>query len=273
MRNRTVGAVGIAIILLMAFAALFAGFLAPYSPYDQAGGTFEKPSRSHLLGTNDIGQDILSELIYGTRVSLAVGALSAAVSISVGVAVGVASGWYGGSVDRLFAKVTSFFMTIPFLPSVIILASFSNSGILGMSAILGLLSWTDVARVLRASTMQLRERPYIRMIRGMGAPSFYILTRHVFRELLPYILYRTVARVKSGILAESSMSFLGIGSPVAKSWGSIIYYAQARNALITGAWLWWIVPPGLCICAVSMGLMMLAYRMETKSDSRMEAEA
>ena len=138
-----------------------------------------------------------------------------------------------------------------------------------MSAILGLMSWAGIARVLRSSTMKIRESNYIKMINGMGASDFYILSRHVMRELLPLILYRVVTRIKSGILAESSLSFIGLGNPVAKSWGSIIYYAQAKSALITGAWIWWIVPPGLCICVLSVCLMMVSYGLEGKSDARL----
>lgn len=270
MRSKIIGGIGIALLSLMVLLAIFAPLIAPYSPYEQTGAPFEKPSSEHILGTNDIGQDIFSELIYGTRNSLMVGSLSAAISLALGVVVGVISGWYGGRIDRGLMKITTFFMTIPFLPSVIILAAFSGGGIWSMSIILGVLSWTGVARVLRTSTMQLRESYAIKLLEGMGASAFYILTRHVLRELLPLIAYRAVTRVKSGILSESTMSFLGLGNPVAKSWGSIIYYAQAKNALLTGAWVWWIIPPGLCICIISMSLMLISYSIESKQQIRKE---
>ena len=272
MNNRVVGGIGLALLAVLMLTAVFAPQIAPYSPYAQTGAPFEAPSRAHLLGANDVGQDILSELIYGTRNSLLVGFTSAAVAMTIGVLVGVLSGWYGGRVDRLLSKATSFFMTVPFLPSVIILSTFSDSSVLSMSIILGALSWTGVARVLRSATMQIRSSAYVRIIKGMGASDGYILTHHVLRELLPLIAYRVVTRVKSGILSESTMSFLGLGNPVAKSWGSIIYYAQAKNALLTGAWVWWIVPPGLCICLVSLSLMLIGYSIESPSDRRKEAD-
>jgi len=264
MRNKVIGAVGIAILVLFLLAAIFQEQLAPYSPYEQSGAPFEHPTAEHLLGTNDIGQDILSELIYGTRNSLLVGVISAAISLVVGIAMGVLAGWFGGTVDHVLSQITTFFMTIPFLPSVIILSIFSGGGIWSMSVILGLLSWTEIAKVLRTTTMQIRESYSIKLIKGMGASDTYILLRHVIPELLPLIGYRAVTRVKVGILSESTMSFLGLGNPVAKSWGSIIYYAQAKNALLTGAWVWWVIPPGLCICLVSMALMMIAYSLEGK---------
>ncbi len=273
MRNKIIGIIGLVVLIAILLVALFAESLAPYSPYAQTGAPFERPSAAHLLGTNDIGQDIFSELIYGARNSLMVGAISAGISLVIGILVGVLSGWFGGWLDRLLGKVTTFFMTIPFLPSVIILSTFSGGGIWSMSVILGLLSWTEIARVLRSSTMQLRQSYAIKLLRGMGASNLYILRRHVLPELLPLLLYRAVTRVKSGILAESTMSFLGLGNPVAKSWGSIIYYAQAKNALLNGSWVWWIVPPGLCICAISMALMLIAYSLEGKGSAQKEASA
>lgn len=270
MRSKALGWAGAVILIALVLVAVFAGFIAPYSPYEQAGQPFEKPSGRHLLGTNDIGQDILSELIYGTRNSLIVGALSAAISMAAAVLIGVVSGFVGGAVDRILMKITAFFLTIPFLPAVIILAAFMDGGLWSMSVILGFMSWPGTARVLRAATMKIKGSGYIKMIKGMGASDFYIITRHVLRELASLIFYRAITRVKSGILAEASMSFLGLGNPAAKSWGSIIYYAQAKNALLTGAWVWWIVPPGLCICIVSMSLMMIAYAIEGRLDARGE---
>ena len=271
MRNKVIGAAGIVILVLFILTAIFQAQLAPYSPYEQTGAPFESPSAEHLLGTNDIGQDILSELIYGTRNSLLVGVISAAISLVVGILMGVLAGWFGGAVDHVLSQVTTFFMTIPFLPSVIILSTFSGGGIWSMSIILGLLSWAEIAKVLRTTTMQIRESYSIRLLKGMGASDGYIILRHVIPELLPLIAYRAVTRVKVGILSESTMSFLGLGNPIAKSWGSIIYYAQAKNALLTGAWVWWVIPPGACICLVSMALMMIAYSLEGRDPLRKEA--
>ena len=272
MKSKIIGIIGWIILISMILVAVFAPQIAPYSPYDQTGESYEQPSPQHLLGTNDIGQDILSELIYGTRNSLLVGGISALISVVIGMIMGIVSGWFGGTIDRIIMKITTFFLTIPFLPAVIILAAFTQSGVLTMSAILGFLSWPEIARVLRSTTMQVKESTYIKTIKGMGASDFYILTHHVARELLPLIMYREVTRFKSGILAESSMSFLGLGNPVAKSWGAIIYFAQSKSALLTGAWVWWIIPPGLCICLASMSLMMIAYGFENKNDIRLGKE-
>ncbi len=270
MKSKAIGKVGFMILVMLVLIAVFAEELAPYSPFEQVGTTYAKPSAEHLLGTNDIGQDVFSELIYGTRNSLAVGFLSAVIAISIAVLIGIIAGWFGGKIDRILMKVTTVFLAIPFFPVVIILSAFSKGSVWSVSIILGLMSWPAVAQILRSETIKIKGSNYIHMIQGMGASDFYIIRKHIFRELRPLILYRGIIRVKSGILAESSMSFLGLGNPVAKSWGAIIYYAQSSNALLTGAWIWWIIPPGVCICLVNMALMMIAYGYEENTDVRTE---
>lgn len=269
MRNKIVGGLGAALLLLVVLAALFAEVLAPYDPTISTSPPLLPPGAEHLLGTNDIGQDIFSELLYGARSSLTVGVLSAAVSLGLALLVGMLSGWFAGSrLDRFLTKLTAFFLTLPFIPTVIVLSAFSGAGTLGLSLILGVLSWPETARVLRAQTIKVRGQDYLQAIRAMGAGDGYLLRAHVLRELLPLVLYRAVGRVKSGILAESSMSFLGLGNPLVKSWGSTIFYAQSRNALITGSWVWWVIPPGLCICLVCLSLMMISYALEGRSGGK-----
>ena len=264
------GKIGVAMLALMVLAAVFAPQLAPFDPYRSSPETYLPPDSVHLLGTNDIGQDIFSELLYGARTSLAIGFLSAAISISIGTLVGMLAGWLGGRTDRRLMKLTAFFMTIPYLPTVIILSAFTRPGILTTSLILGVMSWPGTARIVRAETMGIKKREYLQVCMAMGAPSSYLLFRHVLRELLPLIMYRAAARVRAGILGESSLSFLGLGSATQKSWGTMLYYAQAKNALLTKAWVWWVLPPGLCIAAVSCALTLISYSAEGKLDRRVE---
>ena len=268
--NKKIAAIGWVMLAIMTIIAVFAPLLAPYDPYKDMAMTYLKPSAEHLLGTNDIGQDIFSELLYGARTSLAIGFLSAAISIFIGSAVGMVSGWYGGAIDRFLMKITAFFMTIPFLPTVIIISAFTKPGPVTTAVILGVMSWSGTARIVRSQILSIKNKEYIMTIRAMGASDFYILTRHVLKELLPFLMYRASARVRAGILSESSLSFLGLGSPVVKSWGTIIYYAQAKNALLTDAWLWWILPPGICIIFISCALTMITYGAEGKTDRRLE---
>ena len=268
--NKKIVNIGWGILIVITLIAVFAPWLAPYNPYTDMDIIYLKPSREHLLGTNDIGQDIFSELLYGARTSLVIGFISAAISIIIGSIVGMVSGWYGGRIDRFLMKITAFLMTLPFLPTVIIISAFTKPGPITTSVILGVMSWSGTARIVRSQILNIKNKEYILTIRAMGASDWYILTRHVLKELLPFLMYRASARVRSGILSESSLSFLGLGSPVVKSWGTIIYYAQAKNALLTGAWVWWILPPGICIILISCALTMISYGAEGKMDRRLE---
>ncbi len=259
------------LLAAMVVVAVLAPVLAPYDPYASVAAPYLEPCAAHWLGTNDIGQDILSEVIYGARTSLAVGFLSAAISVGIGTVLGMLAGWYGGFVDRLIAKVIAFMLTIPYIPTLIILSAFTKPGAMTTAVVLGIMSWGGTARVVRAQTAAIKNKEYIETIRAMGAGDGYVLGRHVVPELLPWLMYQAAGRVKSGILSESSLSFLGLGSTAQKSWGTIIYYAQAKNALLTDAWMWWILPPGLCIAAVACGLVMLSYGFEEKMDRRLGA--
>lgn len=268
--NKAISRIGAVILLLLILVALLAPVLAPYDPHSSNAKPYIKPCAEHLLGTNDIGQDILSEIIYGTRTSLAIGFLSAAISMFLGTLCGMLAGWFGGFTDRIIEKLIAFFMTVPYIPSIIILSAMTKSGPYTTSIILGVMSWSGTARVVRSQTIAIKNRDYIQTIKSMGASDGYILMRHVINELLPWLMYRMAARVKAGILSESSLSFLGLGSVTQKSWGTIIYYAQAKNSLLTGAWRWWILPPGLCIILVSCALVMISYGAEGSADRRLE---
>jgi ABC-type dipeptide/oligopeptide/nickel transport system permease subunit len=260
--------IGAAILAVYGAIAVFAPILAPFDPSDYKTQPFLPPDSIHLLGANDIGQDIFSELIAGTRLSLLVGFVAGAVSITIGILFGVTAGWFGGLLDQVLSAVCAFFITLPFFPLVIVISALIKGGTLTSAIILGLLGWTETARVLRAQTVLLRSQQYIQDIRAMGAGNGYILLKHILRALFPMVAYRFILRFRSGILAESALSFLGLGSPIAKSWGTMLYYAQARNAFIIGAWKWWILPPGLALTGLVCALVMIGYYFEEKSDPR-----
>lgn len=272
MKNKKIFWVGFFLCSVVVFLALFADWLTPYDPTEIVGASFEVPSSSHWLGTNDIGQDILSELIVGAKYSLQIGFLTTCISASLGIIIGMLSGWFGGRLDSILMQFNSFVITIPYLPMVIVLSAFLQGGVVTTALILGLTSWPEMARVLRAQTMKIRQSDYIIAIKAMGAGNKYILRKHVIRELQPLIAYRLISRFKSAILAEASLSFLGLSSSTIKSWGSMLYYAQAKSAFLTDAWLWWVLPPGLLLAMLSFGLMLINYSMESKMDPRMEGK-
>ena len=269
MKNKATFTVGSVCILLFVLIAVFAPLLAPCDPNEMVDVSYCRPSAEHILGTNDIGQDIFSELIYGTRYSLLIGFLTALISGGIALIVGVTAGWFGGVLDRLLMNLTTFVITVPYYPLVILLAALTKGGLLTMAMILGTTSWPEMARVIRAQTRKIRKNEYITSIRAMGAGSLYIMVRHILPELSLFVLYRLILRFRSAIIAESSLSFLGLGSATAKSWGAILFYAQNKNAFLTNSWAWWVIPPGVSILILVFSLFLVSYSMEEKAAPRM----
>lgn len=270
MKNKKLFITGICILGVFVVAAVFAPVLAPYGKEEIVGPSFQPPGGKYMLGTNDIGQDVLTELLYGTRYSLAIGLLTMIISGTIAVLAGMTAGWCGGWADRVLMNIATFFLTIPYLPFVILLAAFLKGGLLTTSLILGITSWAEMAKVIRSQVMKIKKQEYIQTIQAMGANAQYILSRHIFPELLSFVAYRMILRFKSAILAESSLSFLGLGSTAIKSWGSMLYYAQAKNAFLTESWGWLVLPPGFMIVILVFGLMLIGYSIEGKVNPRME---
>lgn len=265
------GRVGAVILGLFVLVAVFAPLLAPYDPRAQTGLPYQPPSASHLLGTNDIGQDILSELIYGTRVSLAIGFLAALLAIVVGTLVGVASGYYGGLADTLLMRFVDITLALPFLPLLIVLAVFLGRNITTTVLVVSVVIWARPARILRSQVLSARERGFVQAARAMGGRPKHLLRRHVLPAVSPLIIAQFVRAANIAILLEASLSFLGLGDVTAKSWGTTLYYASARGAFLTRAWLWWVLPTGLAISLVVVAFAFIGYSLEERADPRLRA--
>jgi peptide/nickel transport system permease protein len=248
--------IGIGIICFFVFVAIFAPLISPYDPF-QMGIAYLKPSSAHILGTNDVGQDIFSELIYGTRVSLFIGIISSLVVTLVGTILGIAAGYYGGLCDRIIMQFTSVAMTIPSLPIIIILVAYLGPSIWNIILAICFLSWTGTARIIRAKVLQLKEMPFIKIEQTLGAGNIQIV-KHILPNISDIVFIRGVLRVSGAMLTEAGLSFLGFGSSGRKSWGGIIHYAFARNGVINNYW-WWYIPPILCISLCVLGFMLLSY--------------
>ncbi|MEZ4640296.1 MAG: ABC transporter permease [Caldilineaceae bacterium] len=261
-RRNPIGLIGVAILLAFLVIVLFAEVLSPYDPTVRVGDPFEQPSAAHLLGTNDIGQDILSELIFGARVSLTVGLVAALLAISIGTVAGVVAGYFGGVVDALIMRVVDVVLVIPFLPLMILLAAFAGPSFRNLILVIGLLTWARPARVIRSQTLSLRHRTYIEAAQSVGARPGRILFRHVLPGVLPLSLAQLVLAASTAILVEASLSFLGLGDPTTKSWGTVLYYAQVRSAFLSGAWIWWVLPPGFLITLAVLGFALVGFALE-----------
>lgn len=248
-RRHPSAAVGVVGLIVIVGAALLAPLLAPDGPRDRVGAPFASPSGSHLLGLDDGGTDVLSGLMYGARTSLVVGFGAAVVATLLGGALGVLAGYYGGITDSLLSRIVDYFMVLPTLPLMIVVAALWNVSIASIILIIGLVSWTSTARILRAQVASLRRRVFVMRARSLGARHSMILRRHILPHVAPLVVANMVLVIGIAIFFESALAFLGLGDPDAVSWGNQIASAFAAAAVSEGAW-WAIVPPGVCIAAV-----------------------
>jgi ABC-type glutathione transport system ATPase component/ABC-type dipeptide/oligopeptide/nickel transport system permease subunit len=269
MRANAVGTAGAVLLALIGGLALLAPWVAPYDPWLQVTTAFAAPSMAHPLGANDVGQDVLSELIYGTRVSLLVGVLAAAIATLVGTTVGAVAGFFRGIVDTCLMRLVDVLLAVPFLPLMIVVGVYVGPGIVSEIVIIGALIWTRTAREIRSQVLPLRERSDVAAARAMGGRSTYLLTRHVLPAIAPLVIPQLVRAANAAILLDASVSFLGLGDSTVKSWGMMLYYANARSAFLTDAWLWWVVPPGVCITAVVLGFALVGYTLEERGRPRL----
>ncbi|MFN2495314.1 MAG: dipeptide/oligopeptide/nickel ABC transporter permease/ATP-binding protein [Pseudonocardiaceae bacterium] len=245
--------------------ALAAPLLAPYDPNARTGTPFAGPSAAHLLGTNDVGHDLLSDLIYGARISLLIGIVAALAATLIGLTVGVVSGYASGWLDTALMRLVDVVLALPVLPLTIAIGVFLGGGLGSQILVITVVIWAGVARELRAQVLSLRERDHIQALRAMGGDAGYVLPRHIVPALAPLIVPQFVLATKTAILLESSLAFLGLGDVTAKSWGTMLSLAHSRSAFLTDAWLWWVIPPGLAIAATVLAFALLGYAFEERA--------
>ncbi len=251
---------GLILLAMFLLLAIFAPLISPYDPWEP-GKPFLPPSGTHPLGTNDIGQDIFSELVYGTRISLFAGFFAAFVSVAVGTLVGLFSGYLRGAADEVLMGLTDIVLIIPALPLMIILSAHTSPSIWNIIIVIGALWWTSTARVVRSRVLQLREMPFVEAARGLGAGNTYIVFRHILPNTLQVILAKFILAVAGAMLTEASLSFLGLGDPLQKSWGMMLNYAFSRGGFINGYW-WWYLPPGICISLAVLSFVLIGFGLE-----------
>jgi len=213
--------VGLVIIAALIFIAIFAPLLAPYSPTQQdLYRVLAPPSRLHLLGTDNLGRDVLTRLMYGARVSLLVGIVSSLISAVVGVLIGLIAGFRGGFVDSLIMRITDAFLCFPPLVFILAMSAALGPGLQNVMLSFALFGWTGFARITRGQVLQVRELPFIEAARSVGVPSSRIMFRHILPNIAAPVLIALTVTVGIAILVESGVSFLGLGvQPPTASWG------------------------------------------------------
>ncbi len=253
------GMIGGLLLFILLFTAIAAPLITPYDPAKRVGKPFQVPSATHILGTNDIGQDIFTELVYGTRISLTVGVVAALVSIVIGTTVGLIAGYYSNSAGRVIMRFVDVILTLPFLPMLILFAAYLGRSLLNTILVIGLLSWASTARIIRSQVIRLTSEDYVKAARAAGAGDAYIIFYHILPQVLMLAVGQFIQASSGAILLEASLSFLGLGDPLQKSWGGVLYWAQVRGAFLTPAWKWWVLPPGLLIGFASLGFALIGF--------------
>ncbi|WNG86162.1 dipeptide/oligopeptide/nickel ABC transporter permease/ATP-binding protein [Mycobacterium sp. ITM-2016-00317] len=264
-RSQRLALTGAVILGLLLIIAAAAPWLAPYDPGERVTRPFAVPSAAHWLGADDAGHDLLSLLIHSARVSLFVGVVAALVATVVGTVVGVLAGYLRGPVDTVLMRVVDVVLALPVLPLTIVIGVFAGPGLRTQIMVIAAVLWAGLARELRAQVLSLRERDYIQAERAMGAGAFYVLRRHIVPAIFPLVVPQFVLTIKTAILLEASLAFLGLGDISAASWGSMLSMAHERNAFLTDAWLWWVLPPGLAIAVTVLAFALLGNAIEERS--------
>ncbi|HLF74579.1 MAG TPA: ABC transporter permease [Anaerolineales bacterium] len=265
--SRRAGWLGILVLALMLVFALFPDAIAPYDSSERVALPLQRPGNGNLLGTNDLGQDLLSELIAGTRASLFTGLIVASIAVLTGTVIGLASGYLGGWVDSLLMRLTDLILVMPFLPLVILISVYLGPSQRNIIIVLSTFFWAGPARLIRARTLSARSDIYIEAARALGANPLQIMVGHLWSAVRPLALVQIVLVASASILAESSLSFLGLGDPSGKSWGTMLYFARASGAFLSDAWKWWVLPTGLMITLTVLSLGLIGYSLEQRIEN------
>lgn len=266
---RYVGLVGLVLFAGLILVASFPGAIAPHDPTERVGRPLLPPGGSLPLGTNDIGQDILSELIWGARASLLIGLSVAMLSVSLGTAIGLVSGYSPGWVSAVALRLADLTLVLPFLPLVILLSAYLGPSRENVIMVLALVSWAAPARMARSRVLTILGEPYIEAARSVGCSHGRILWSHIWPGVRSIALVQFVMVANASILAEASLSFLGLGNPSAKSWGTMLYFARASGAFLGRAWQWWVLPTGVMITLSVLSLVLMGYGLEEMLEPRL----
>ncbi len=226
-----------------------------------AAEILQPPTAQHWFGTDELGRDVFRATLAGSRISLAVGLLATAISILVGTMVGLVAGYYPGFWGNILMRLTDFFLVLPLLPLIIILAAIFGQSFFITILVIGLTSWPSTARIVRSQVLSLRERQFVERVRAMGATDFRILGIHILPNVLPLIFANTVLVIAGSILSEATLAFLGLGDPVRVSWGTMLHFAFVAGAAGRGAW-WYLAPPGIGIVLIVLGFILTGHTLD-----------
>jgi len=279
-RGNWQGMVGLGILVVFLAIALLAPFLIDHALLDpnaqikDSAGNFymayHPPTASYYnwFGTDQVGQSVLAEFIWSSRISLLVGLLAAFMSTVLGAGIGIAAGFYGGWQGEVWMRLTDVFLVIPWLPLAMVLVAAWGQNFFMIIIIIGITSWPGTARVVRSDVLRVRELQFIERARAIGSSNWHIMRRHALPNVMPLIFANLVLVVAIAILSETTLSFLGLGDPLNFSWGTMLRYAWVNGAAGLPAW-WYIMPPGIAIVLVVLAFTFIGMAYDEVLDPKL----
>src|SRR5919204_4023000 len=257
---------GLIIFAIFVLVAIFAPVLAPYDPHNSSFLPSQQPTADHLLGTTQAGQDVLSQLIYGTRTSLIVGALAGALGTIIALFIGMTAGYMHGIVDDVLSFLINLGLVVPALPLMISIAAYSPvKGVAIIIFVIGLTGWAWGARFKRAQVISLRTRDYISSAQFAGDGPFRIIFKEIMPNMISLVVLSYIAAANGAIGAEAGLEFLGLGDPNTVSWGTMLYWANNGGAMLTGQWAW-LAAPGLALALLTTSLILINFGVDALSN-------
>ncbi|GGI45482.1 peptide ABC transporter permease [Paenibacillus marchantiophytorum] len=258
---------GLFVTLLLVVIAILAPLISPHDPKEVTAIFSAKPSAVHWLGTDQVGRDVLSRLIYATRVSLIVGFVTVSLYVTFGTLVGIVSAYFGGWLDMAVMRITDMFMAFPFLMVTLVIISVLGSNMTTIILVLALFSWPGVARLVRGSVLSIKQLDYVKAGVALGLSTPRILFQHIFPNAIGPIIVNATFGIASAIMSEAGLSFLGMGvKPPTASWGNMLTDAQSLTVLTDQPWLW--VPPGAMILFTVLAINFVGDGLRDALDAR-----
>lgn len=262
---------GLAIVVVLLVFAVIGPWITPYDPGERGDDLLVGPSAAHWFGTTHLGQDILSQILDGTRSVMLVGLVAGVVATVLAIGFGVTSGYFGGAGGESLSAISNVFLVIPALPLILIITlSLPETNDLTIALVIGATSWAWGARVLRAQTLSLRRRDYVEAARATGESTWRVLGFEILPNLTAVIAASFVGTVIFAVLSEITLAFIGVPGVSEWNWGAILFWAQSQQALAQGAW-WWFVPAGLAIALLGTGLALLNFGIDEYVNPRLRS--
>ncbi len=260
---------GAIILLILSLIAIFAPWIAPYSPNSTEFTAGLSPSSTHLLGTTALGQDIFSQIIWGSRLTLFVGLVTGFIASLISVIVGLVAGYFGGRIDDVLSVITNVFLVVPGLPLMIILAAYITvKSVVPIIFVISITGWAWGARVLRSQMMTLKNRDFVKAAKVIGEHPLRIIFFDILPNMLGLIVANFFGAALYAVLSEAGLEFLGLGNVNAITWGTVLYWAQNGQALLLGQWQWMAIP-GLLIAILGTSFALLNFAVDEMTNPKL----